>query len=206
MANFSVEWLSQSYYATQKSTEDLTPKKDAALYSEVQSETVEFTKESKSQYFPISPNNSCGYTSWSESEVGEDSEGEATQQRRMRTMFTSEQISKLENTFNKHKYLGATQRRKLAEKLNLSETQVKTWFQNRRMKMKREVQDMRPEYLSVPAALLPPVLFQHPIFSGQLPGRSAAFYPRLQQLHRTSLPPPLHQHRTHPVILPPPFY
>ncbi|XP_044229363.1 ventral expressed homeobox [Thunnus albacares] len=150
-----------------------------------------------SSFFP----DSCGYTSGSESEVGDDSEGEATQQRRMRTKFTSEQISKLENTFSKHKYLGATQRRKLAEKLNLSETQVKTWFQNRRMKMKREVQDMRPEFLSVPAALLPPVLFQHPVLSGQLP-----FYPQLQPLHRTSLPPPLHQHRTHPVILPPPFY
>ena len=31
----------------------------------------------------------------------------------MRTKFTSEQISKLENTFCKHKYLGATQRRKI---------------------------------------------------------------------------------------------
>lgn len=57
--------------------------------------------------------------------MGEDSEGEVTQhQRRMRTKFTSEQISKLETAFNKHKYLGAMQRRKIAEKLNLSETQV----------------------------------------------------------------------------------
>ena len=67
---------------------------------------------------------SCGYTSGSESELGEDSEGEAAQHRRTRTKFTSEQISKLENTFNKHKYLGATQRRRIAEKLNVSETQV----------------------------------------------------------------------------------
>lgn len=56
--------------------------------------------------------------------MGDDSEGEAAQQRRLRTKFTTEQISKLESTFSKHKYLGATQRRKLAEKLNLSETQV----------------------------------------------------------------------------------
>lgn len=67
---------------------------------------------------------SCGYTSGSESEVADDSEEEATQQRRMRTKFTSEQIKKLEDAFSKHKYLGATQRRKFAEKLNLSETQV----------------------------------------------------------------------------------
>ncbi|XP_035519668.1 ventral expressed homeobox [Morone saxatilis] len=168
----------------------------------------EFTKAARSQYSPTSPNNSCGYTSGSESEVGDDSEGEATQQRRMRTKFTSEQIGKLEKTFSKHKYLGATQRRKIAEKLNLSETQVKTWFQNRRMKLKREVQDLRPEFLSVPAGLLPPLLFQHPVLSGQLPAGSG-FYPRVQPLHRTVLPAALlHQHRSHPpaILQPPHFY
>lgn len=69
---------------------------------------------------------SCGDTSGSESEVGEeDGEGDAAhQQRRLRTKFTSEQIGKLEKTFDKHKYLGAMQRRKIAERLNLSETQV----------------------------------------------------------------------------------
>lgn len=56
--------------------------------------------------------------------MGEDSEGESGPQRRVRTKFTSEQISSLEKTFSKHKYLGATQRRKIAEKLRLSETQV----------------------------------------------------------------------------------
>lgn len=56
--------------------------------------------------------------------MGDESEGVAPHQRRMRTKFTSEQISKLESTFSKHKYLGALQRRKIAERLNLSETQV----------------------------------------------------------------------------------
>uniref|UniRef100_A0A7N8XVQ7 Homeobox domain-containing protein n=1 Tax=Mastacembelus armatus TaxID=205130 RepID=A0A7N8XVQ7_9TELE len=150
MANFSIEWLSKSYY-----DEMTLQAKDAAFHS-----------------------NSCGYTSGSESEVGDDSEGEATQQRRLRTKFTSEQVSKLENTFSKHRYLGATQRRKIADRLNLSETQVKTWFQNRRMKLKREVQDVRSEFLSVPAALLPPLLFQHSVLSGQLPTGSMYFFPR----------------------------
>ncbi|GAA6225210.1 ventral expressed homeobox [Lates japonicus] len=195
MANFSVEWLSKSYYE-----ETPLQVKDAALHSKVHRETEEFTKESRREFSPTSPNNSCGYTSGSESEVGDDSEGEATQQRRMRTKFTSEQISTLENTFSKHKYLGATQRKKFAEKLNLSETQVKTWFQNRRMKLKREVQDLRPAFLSVPAALLPPQLFQHPGLSGQLPARSG-FYPQLQPLHRPGLPAALH-----PAILPPHFF
>ncbi|XP_078129858.1 ventral expressed homeobox [Sander vitreus] len=174
-----------------------------------------FGKGSRSQYSPTSPNNSCGYTSGSESEVGDDSEGEATQQRRMRTKFTSEQISKLEKAFCKHRYLGAMQRRKTADKLNLSETQVKTWFQNRRMKLKREVQDLRPDFLSVPTALL----FQHPALSGQLPGlcgqfpAGSGFFPQLRlprrPLHTAALAAPLHQHhqpRPHPAIMPPHFY
>ncbi|XP_034538258.1 ventral expressed homeobox [Notolabrus celidotus] len=195
MANFSVEWLSRSYY------DEVTHRgEEAAQYSEINGEVEEFTKESA----PTSPNDSC-YTSGSESEVGEDSEGEATQQRRMRTKFTSEQINKLEKTFGKDRYLGAAQRRKIAERLRLSETQVKTWFQNRRMKLKREVQDLRPEFLPVPASLLPPLLFQHHALSGQLPVYSG-IYPQLQPLHRAIMPAALHQQRSPPVIMPPHFY
>ncbi|CAB1413767.1 unnamed protein product [Pleuronectes platessa] len=182
MANFSVEWLSRSFYE-----EGDLHIKSAALHSQPHTETEEFTKGSSSQFSPTSPNNSCGYTSGSESEVAEDSEEETSQQRRMRTKFTSEQISKLEEAFSKHKYLGASQRRKFAEKLILSETQVKTWFQNRRMKLKREVQDVHPAFLSMPAALLPPLLFQHYGLGGQLPAASG-FYPHLYP----AVPPPLY--------------
>lgn len=45
-------------------------------------------------------------------------------QRRVRTMFTPEQISKLEKIFNKHKYLDSGERVKTAQKLGLTETQV----------------------------------------------------------------------------------
>ncbi|XP_018414394.1 PREDICTED: homeobox protein vent1B-like [Nanorana parkeri] len=62
-------------------------------------------------------------------------------QRRMRTAFTSQQICKLEEMFKKQRYLGASERKKLASSLQLSEIQVKTWFQNRRMKLKRQMQD-----------------------------------------------------------------
>lgn len=75
--------------------------------------------------FVLSTTDSCGYTSSSDSEVGDQCEGESSS-RRVRTKFTSGQIFRLERTFTKHKYLGATQRRKIAEKLNLSETQVST--------------------------------------------------------------------------------
>ncbi|XP_033882762.1 homeobox protein vent1-like [Acipenser ruthenus] len=88
----------------------------------------------------------------------EDVEREPSVIRRMRTKFTSEQIHKLEKTFSKHKYLGVSERLKVAAKLHLSETQVKTWFQNRRMKLKREVQDLCPDFLS--PALMPQMMYR----------------------------------------------
>ena len=44
----------------------------------------------------------------------------------------------LNREFTEHKYLSTPQRTKLAERLGLNQTQVKTWFQNRRMKWKKE--------------------------------------------------------------------
>ncbi|XP_035256835.1 homeobox protein vent1-like [Anguilla anguilla] len=154
---------------------------------------------------------SCGYTSGSESDVGDDSEGETYAHRRMRTKFTSDQIYRLEKTFNKHKYLGATQRRKMAERLHLSETQVKTWFQNRRMKLKREVQDLRAEYFA--PALLCQTAFptaaslQHHGYGGQrvalTPAASAPYRPLIQQLPvQQMIPSPL----IHPLFFPPHYY
>lgn len=46
-------------------------------------------------------------------------------QRRVRTKFTPEQIGKLEKIFTKHKYLDAGERVKAAQKLKLTETQVR---------------------------------------------------------------------------------
>ena len=53
-------------------------------------------------------------------------------QRKARTAFTDYQLQTLERTFEKQKYLSVQDRQELAAKLNLSDTQVKTWFQNRR--------------------------------------------------------------------------
>ncbi|NXX47081.1 PV1 protein, partial [Tricholaema leucomelas] len=59
--------------------------------------------------------------------------------RRLRTAFSAEQISTLESSFQRQQYLGAAERRKLAGRMRLSEVQIKTWFQNRRMKLKRQL-------------------------------------------------------------------
>ena len=52
--------------------------------------------------------------------------------RKARTAFTDSQLQNLEKSFERQKYLSVQDRQELAAKLNLSDTQVKTWFQNRR--------------------------------------------------------------------------
>ena len=52
--------------------------------------------------------------------------------RKARTAFSDSQLQNLEKSFEKQKYLSVQDRQELAAKLNLSDTQVKTWFQNRR--------------------------------------------------------------------------
>ena len=49
--------------------------------------------------------------------------------RRARTVFTSSQLGCLESHFEKHKYLTAADRAELAATLDLTEAQIKTWFQ-----------------------------------------------------------------------------
>ncbi len=53
-------------------------------------------------------------------------------QRKARTAFTDYQLQTLERSFEKQKYLSVQDRQELAAKLNLTDTQVKTWYQNRR--------------------------------------------------------------------------
>jgi hypothetical protein len=59
--------------------------------------------------------------------------------RKLRTVFTEMQLEGLETKFAEKKYLSVPDRMELASSLDLSETQVKTWFQNRRMKRKKQL-------------------------------------------------------------------
>ncbi|XP_037347050.2 homeobox protein BarH-like 1 [Pungitius pungitius] len=72
-------------------------------------------------------------------EHGPDGGGKSKKGRRSRTVFTELQLMGLEKRFEKQKYLSTPDRIDLAESLGLSQLQVKTWYQNRRMKWKKIV-------------------------------------------------------------------
>ena len=62
----------------------------------------------------------------------EDPHEDGKRPRKARTAFSDGQLQLLEATFEQHKYLSVEERGNLARRLGLSDTQVKTWFQNRR--------------------------------------------------------------------------
>ncbi|CAF0808219.1 unnamed protein product [Brachionus calyciflorus] len=66
-----------------------------------------------------------------------DNESNSSHSKRPRTAFTSSQLQRLKHEFEKCKYLTGEKRQYLANELNLNESQIKIWFQNKRAKIKK---------------------------------------------------------------------
>ncbi|KAG8179658.1 hypothetical protein JTE90_017797 [Oedothorax gibbosus] len=68
--------------------------------------------------------------------------------KRIRTIFTPEQLERLESEFERQQYMVGPERLYLASTLNLSESQVKIWFQNRRIKWRKQHMEMEQARLA----------------------------------------------------------
>ncbi|KAB0800205.1 hypothetical protein PPYR_05945 [Photinus pyralis] len=59
--------------------------------------------------------------------------------RKPRQAYSAKQLERLESEFKIDKYLSVSKRMELSKALNLTEVQIKTWFQNRRTKWKKQL-------------------------------------------------------------------
>ncbi|TKC36590.1 homeobox protein notochord [Monodon monoceros] len=84
-----------------------------------------------------------GPRNWAQAQDLQDTE---RSQKRVRTMFNLEQLEELEKVFAKQHNLVGKKRAQLAAQLNLTENQVRVWFQNRRVKYQKQ------QRLRLPAA------------------------------------------------------
>ncbi|KAL3063556.1 hypothetical protein OYC64_003176 [Pagothenia borchgrevinki] len=105
-----------------------------------------------------------------DSEFRESGEQRLKKGRKARTAFSEQQLLRLERSFQSQRYLSVQDRMRLAAELQLRDMQVKTWYQNRRTKWKRqsvgmELMFLPPHFLFPPA---PPTLDMY-LYRGHAP-------------------------------------
>ena len=82
------------------------------------------------------------------SSINSSSNNNNKRKRKNRTAFTANQIFELEKRFSNQRYLSPHDRDRIAYELSLSTAQVITWFQNRRAKQKRDIEEMKNDVVA----------------------------------------------------------
>nr|XP_033773046.1 barH-like 2 homeobox protein [Geotrypetes seraphini] len=129
----------------------------------------------------------------------------AKKPRKARTAFSDHQLNQLERSFERQKYLSVQDRMDLAAALNLTDTQVKTWYQNRRTKWKRQTAvglELLAEAGNYSALqrMFPSPYFYHPSLLGTMDSTTAAAAAAAMYSSMYRTPPAPHPQLQRPLV------